>query len=74
VKTLLQAVAIGLFLLPPWAAVRDLAWVVMLAAIVVGVVTGVDYVGRALSLRRRAAPRVPAGAPIAAAPPRQRSA
>jgi len=73
-KTLLQAVAIGLFLLPPWPAVRDLGWVVMLAAIVVGVVTGVDYVGRALSLRRRATPRVPAGATVAAAPPRQRSA
>jgi CDP-diacylglycerol--glycerol-3-phosphate 3-phosphatidyltransferase len=72
-KTLLQAVAIGLFLLPPWPAVHALAWVVMVAAIVVGVATGVDYVGRALSLRRRAAPRVPAGTVIAAAPPRQRS-
>jgi CDP-diacylglycerol--glycerol-3-phosphate 3-phosphatidyltransferase len=74
VKTLLQSVAIGLFLLPPWALVRDLAWAVMLAAIVVGVATGVDYVGRALSLRRRSTPRVPASAAVAGAPPARRSA
>jgi CDP-diacylglycerol---glycerol-3-phosphate 3-phosphatidyltransferase len=43
-KTLVQAVAIGLFVLPlsgPWLAG---AWVVMWAAVVLTVVTGVDYV------------------------------
>ncbi len=51
-KTLLQAVAIGLFVLPEWGWLRDIAWVVMVAAIVVALVTGFDYVGRALRLRR----------------------
>lgn len=51
-KTLLQAVAIGLFLLPDWPGVRVVAWVVMAAAIAVAVVTGADYVKRALVLRR----------------------
>jgi CDP-diacylglycerol---glycerol-3-phosphate 3-phosphatidyltransferase len=43
-KTLVQAVAIGLFVLPlsgPWLAT---AWVVMWAALVLTVLTGVDYV------------------------------
>lgn len=51
-KTLLQTVAIGLFVLPQWWWLRDIAWVVMIAAIVVAVATGVDYVGRAVRLRR----------------------
>lgn len=55
-KTLLQGVAIGLFVLPAWAWLRDVAWVVMIAAIVVGLVTGFDYVGRAIRLRRTALP------------------
>jgi CDP-diacylglycerol---glycerol-3-phosphate 3-phosphatidyltransferase len=59
-KTLLQAIAIGLFLLPSWPLVHDAAWVIMIAAIVVAVATGVDYVGRALSLRRRSPVGVPA--------------
>lgn len=46
-KTLVQAVAIGLFVLPlaawpgPWSAV---AWVIMIAAVVLTVLTGLDYV------------------------------
>ena len=43
-KTLVQAVAIGLFILPlsgPWLTA---AWVVMAAAVVLTVITGVDYV------------------------------
>ena len=43
-KTLVQAVAIGLFVLPlsgPWLVA---AWVVMWGAVVLTVVTGVDYV------------------------------
>jgi CDP-diacylglycerol---glycerol-3-phosphate 3-phosphatidyltransferase len=46
-KTLVQAVAIGLFVLPisgPWLVAAS---VVMAAAIVLTVVTGVDYVASA---------------------------
>jgi CDP-diacylglycerol--glycerol-3-phosphate 3-phosphatidyltransferase len=51
-KTLLQGLAIGLYILPltgVWASAR--AWV-MAAAVVVTVVTGLDYLRRALVLRR----------------------
>jgi len=52
-KTLLQVIAICLYILPaslsPPAAVRGL---VMAAAVVVTVVTGVDYVQQAMRLRR----------------------
>jgi CDP-diacylglycerol--glycerol-3-phosphate 3-phosphatidyltransferase len=51
-KTLLQAVAIGLFVLPPWGWLRDIAWIVMVAAVIVALATGFDYVGRAIRLRR----------------------
>jgi CDP-diacylglycerol--glycerol-3-phosphate 3-phosphatidyltransferase len=54
IKTLLQAVAIGLFVLPEWGWLRDIAWVVMIAAIIIALLTGLDYVGRALKLRRTA--------------------
>jgi CDP-diacylglycerol--glycerol-3-phosphate 3-phosphatidyltransferase len=56
-KTFLQSVAIGLYLLPlqDWLATAA-AWV-MGAALVLTVVTGVDYVVRALALRRAAEPR-----------------
>ena len=55
-KTLLQVVAIALYVLPgPPEAVRE---VVMAAAVVVTVVTGIDYAVRAVRLRRRP----PAGA------------
>lgn len=55
-KTLLQALALGLFLLPRWtfpgAAVWDaVAWVAMTAAVVVTLVTGADYVLKAARLR-----------------------
>jgi CDP-diacylglycerol---glycerol-3-phosphate 3-phosphatidyltransferase len=52
VKTLLQGVAIGLFVLPLSGWLYGLAWVLMVAAIIVALVTGVDYVARALRLRR----------------------
>ena len=54
-KTVLQVIAIGLYLLPltgPLATGR--AWV-MGAALIVTLVTGVDYVARAVRLRRTAA-------------------
>jgi CDP-diacylglycerol--glycerol-3-phosphate 3-phosphatidyltransferase len=53
IKTTLQAVAIGLFVLPLHGAVRDAADVVLAAAVVLTIVTGIDYVARAVALRRR---------------------
>jgi CDP-diacylglycerol--glycerol-3-phosphate 3-phosphatidyltransferase len=54
VKTVLQSVAIILYLLPlpGWAHV--IAVVVMLAALVMTVLTGLDYVRDAIRLRRTA--------------------
>jgi CDP-diacylglycerol--glycerol-3-phosphate 3-phosphatidyltransferase len=52
VKTLLQGVAIGLFVLPLTGWLHDLAWVIMIAAVGVALVTGADYVARAVRLRR----------------------
>jgi CDP-diacylglycerol--glycerol-3-phosphate 3-phosphatidyltransferase len=52
VKTLLQGVAIGLFVLPLSGWLHAVAWVFMIAAIVVALATGVDYVARAVRLRR----------------------
>ncbi|HXR40803.1 MAG TPA: CDP-diacylglycerol--glycerol-3-phosphate 3-phosphatidyltransferase [Acidothermaceae bacterium] len=55
VKTVVQAVAIGLYLLPInafWGTVR---WWLMAVAVAVTLGTGVDYVARAVRLRR--APR-----------------
>ena len=44
VKTLVQAVAIGLFVLPLSGAWLTGAWVLMVAAVVLTVLTGLDYV------------------------------
>jgi CDP-diacylglycerol--glycerol-3-phosphate 3-phosphatidyltransferase len=55
-KTVLQALAIGLYLLPlkdwfgDWAGAVQ--WWVMLAAVAVTVVTGLDYIVQAVRLRR----------------------
>jgi CDP-diacylglycerol---glycerol-3-phosphate 3-phosphatidyltransferase len=57
-KTVLQSVALGLYLLP-WHDVAVLHWsavVVMVAAVVVTIVTGVDYIRRAVRLRAAAQP------------------
>ncbi len=51
-KTLLQAVAIGLFTLPDVGALHTVGWVVMVAAVVATVVTGLDYVWQAIRLRK----------------------
>jgi CDP-diacylglycerol---glycerol-3-phosphate 3-phosphatidyltransferase len=53
-KTFAQAVAIGLFLLPLPALLGPLRWGVLVIAVVLTVVTGVDYVLRAVRLRARA--------------------
>ncbi len=58
-KTLLQAVAIGLFILPlrNWPpAWHTVAWAVMIAAIVLTVVTGIDYLLSATRGRRSQTP------------------
>ena len=54
IKTVLQSAAVGLYLLPlpPWAHV--IAVVVMLAALIVTVISGLDYVRDAVRLRRAA--------------------
>jgi len=54
-KTLLQSVAIGLLVLPTEGWVTTVALSVMAVAVVVTVVTGVDYVVRAARLRRGSA-------------------
>ena len=51
-KTLLQGIAIGLYVLPLSGWLGTARAVVMTAAVVVTVVTGLDYVARALTLRR----------------------
>jgi len=57
VKTLLQSVAIGLYLLPLQGGFAVLAAWTMGAAVLLTVATGVDYVARALALRRASAGR-----------------
>jgi CDP-diacylglycerol--glycerol-3-phosphate 3-phosphatidyltransferase len=52
VKTLVQGVAIGLLVLPLSGVLHTAASLVMAAAVVLTVVTGLDYVARALRLRR----------------------
>lgn len=54
VKTFAQAVAIGLYVLPLAAAADPLLWSAMGIAVVLTVVTGLDYVVRALRLRATA--------------------
>jgi CDP-diacylglycerol--glycerol-3-phosphate 3-phosphatidyltransferase/cardiolipin synthase len=58
-KTVLQAVAISMFLLPrdgfEWFTV--LAWIVLMAAFVLTVVTGVEYVYQGWKIRRDARAR-----------------
>ncbi len=51
-KTLLQGVAIGLYILPLSGWLASLRWWCMLVALAVTLVTGLDYVVRAYTLRR----------------------
>jgi CDP-diacylglycerol--glycerol-3-phosphate 3-phosphatidyltransferase len=51
-KTLLQTLAIGLYVLPLTGWLHTVAQVLMGAAVVVALVTGADYVGKAVRLRR----------------------
>jgi CDP-diacylglycerol--glycerol-3-phosphate 3-phosphatidyltransferase len=54
-KTALQIAAISLYILPLTGWLHVLAVIVMAAAVLVTVVTGVDYVVRAIRLRRNSA-------------------
>ncbi len=54
-KTVVQAAAIGLYVLPLSGALGTIRWWGMAAALVLTVVTGIDYVVRALRLRRTSA-------------------
>ncbi|WP_448627433.1 CDP-diacylglycerol--glycerol-3-phosphate 3-phosphatidyltransferase [Geodermatophilus sp. URMC 64] len=54
-KTVLQALAIGLYILPLSGVLASARWWVMGVALVLTVITGLDYVYRALMLRRTSA-------------------
>jgi CDP-diacylglycerol---glycerol-3-phosphate 3-phosphatidyltransferase len=54
IKTALQTLALGLAIMPLPAVLAPATAVLMIAAVVVTVVTGVDYLVRALRLRARA--------------------
>jgi len=51
-KTLVQAIAIGLYILPLSGFLGSVRWWVMAVAVVLTVVTGLDYVARAVTLRQ----------------------
>jgi CDP-diacylglycerol--glycerol-3-phosphate 3-phosphatidyltransferase len=55
VKTVIQAVAIGFYLLPIYGVWGTLRWWLMGLAIVITLGTGADYVARAVRLRRATA-------------------
>lgn len=55
VKTFLQGMAIGLYVLPLSGVLASARWWLMAAAVGVTVGTGVDYVARAVTLRRTSA-------------------
>jgi CDP-diacylglycerol---glycerol-3-phosphate 3-phosphatidyltransferase len=54
-KTVAQSLAIFLYLLPVSGLLATVRWWVMAAAVVLTVATGIDYVYRALALRRTSA-------------------
>ncbi|MEU3650322.1 CDP-diacylglycerol--glycerol-3-phosphate 3-phosphatidyltransferase [Lentzea sp. NPDC034063] len=53
-KTLAQVIAIGLFVLPQNDVLQLIAWVIMAVALVLTIVTGIDYVIRAFKMKARA--------------------
>jgi CDP-diacylglycerol--glycerol-3-phosphate 3-phosphatidyltransferase len=61
-KTVLQALAIGLYILPLTGFLASARWWVMGVALVLTVITGIDYVYRALTLRRTSARAMQAAA------------
>ncbi|GGM77974.1 CDP-diacylglycerol--glycerol-3-phosphate 3-phosphatidyltransferase [Lentzea pudingi] len=53
-KTLAQVIAIGLFVLPQNDVLGLIAWVIMAVALVLTIVTGIDYVIHAFKMKARA--------------------
>ena len=68
-KTVVQALAIGLYILPLSGLLASARWWVMAAALVLTLATGLDYVYRALTLRRTSARAMRAAAARRAAGP-----
>jgi CDP-diacylglycerol--glycerol-3-phosphate 3-phosphatidyltransferase len=68
-KTVVQALAIGLYILPLTGVLASARWWVMAFALLLTVVTGIDYVYRALKLRRTSARAMEAAAARRAAGP-----
>ena len=68
-KTVAQALAIGLYILPLSGVLASARWWVMAAALVLTLVTGLDYVYRALTLRRTSGRAMRAAAARRAAGP-----
>src|SRR3954449_4759960 len=68
-KTVLQALAIGLYILPLSGPAASGRWWLMAAALILTVLTGIDYVYRALTLRRTSARAMRAAAARRAAGP-----
>jgi CDP-diacylglycerol--glycerol-3-phosphate 3-phosphatidyltransferase len=68
-KTVVQALAIGLYLLPLTGLLASARWWVMAFALLLTVITGIDYVYRALTLRRTSARAMRAAAARRAAGP-----
>jgi len=68
-KTVLQALAIGLYILPLTGLLASGRWWVMGAALLLTVLTGLDYVYRALTLRQTSARAMKAAAARRAAGP-----
>jgi CDP-diacylglycerol--glycerol-3-phosphate 3-phosphatidyltransferase len=72
-KTFLLSVAIGLYVLPLSGVLHDAAVLVLVAAVLVAVVTGADYVRQALVMRRPTAPGAPAAEPLETEPLEQQA-
>ncbi|MGR7023332.1 CDP-diacylglycerol--glycerol-3-phosphate 3-phosphatidyltransferase [Geodermatophilus sp. URMC 62] len=68
-KTVAQALAIGLYILPLTGLLASVRWWVMAAALLLTLATGLDYVYRALTLRRTSARAMRAAAARRAAGP-----
>ena len=68
-KTVVQALAIGLYILPLTGLLASARWWVMAFALGLTVITGIDYVYRALTLRRTSARAMAAAAARRAAGP-----
>ena len=66
VKTVLQAIAIGLYLLPLTGPLASVRAYLMAAAFIITMLTGADYVARAIRLRRMTSGRAAYIAPGAA--------